>query len=171
MQEKKTEYCRRMEWLRKEAEQRYLALKFTDDFLFCKILEEHPDIAKELVELILNRSIQKVVVKKQEAIELTSDGKGIRLDVYVEEEEDTIYDLEMQTTNKPNLPKRSRYYQGMIDLNTIRRGEKYETLRKTYIIFICMKDPFAMEIISILLKIVVRKYQAYFLEMIHIRLS
>lgn len=130
------------EQIRQVAEQKYQSLQFTDDFLFYKILEERPDIAKELVELILNRKIRKVVVRKQETIELTSDGHGIRLDVYVEEAVDTIYDLEMQTTNKPELPKRSRYYQGMIDLNTIRRGTRYEKLRKTYIIFICLKDPF-----------------------------
>ena len=130
------------EQIQRMAAEKYRTLKFTDDFLFCKILQECPDITQELVELVLNRKVRKVVVQKQEAIELTSDGKGIRLDVYVEEKNDAIYDLEMQTTNKPELPKRSRYYQGMIDLNSIRRGAKYEELRKTYIIFFCLKDPF-----------------------------
>lgn len=65
------------EQIRQAAEQKYQSLQFTDDFLFCKILEERPDIAKELVELILNRKIRKVVVRKQETIELTSDGHGI----------------------------------------------------------------------------------------------
>lgn len=131
-----------MEKRKRLANQKYLSLKFTDDFLFCKILQGHPEIAKELIELILRRRVRKVVIRKQESIELTADGRGIRLDVYVEEEQDTIYDLEMQTTRDPELPKRSRYYQGMIDLNSINRGARFRELRTTYVIFICLKDPF-----------------------------
>ncbi|MBR1693101.1 MAG: hypothetical protein IJ711_10090 [Lachnospiraceae bacterium] len=43
------------EELRQRAEERYQQLQFRDDFLFCKILEERPDIAQELLELILNK--------------------------------------------------------------------------------------------------------------------
>jgi len=40
------------------------------------------------------------------------DGKGIRMDVYLQNG-DTIYDVEMQTTTFKELAKRMRYYQGM----------------------------------------------------------
>lgn len=40
------------------------------------------------------------------------------------------------------LPKRSRYYQGMIDMNLIERGAKYKELKLSFVIFICLKDPF-----------------------------
>ncbi|MBR2255922.1 MAG: hypothetical protein IJ899_00995 [Blautia sp.] len=33
-------------------------------------------------------------------------------------------------------------YQGIIDLNIIRRGEDYDKLKKSFIIFICTYDPF-----------------------------
>ena len=42
----------------------------------------------------------------------------------------------MQTTLKKDLPKRSRYYQGMIDLNLIERGAKYRDLKSSFVIFI-----------------------------------
>ena len=41
-----------------------------------------------------------------------------------------------------NLPKRSRYYQGMIDLNSIRPGEDYNRLTESFVIFICPFDAF-----------------------------
>jgi len=41
-----------------------------------------------------------------------------------------------------DLPKRMRYYQGMIDLNMIERGAKYEELKNSFIIFICLKNPY-----------------------------
>ena len=121
----------------------YDELTFTDDFMFCKVLENNPEICRELLEMILNVKIRKIVcTNKQKTIEITSDGKGIRLDVYLEDAENTIYDIEMQTTEQKDLPKRSRYYQGMIDLNLIERGAKYKELKKSYIIFICLSDPF-----------------------------
>ena len=127
---------------KKAAEEAYNNLQFKDDYLFCKILTERPDIAKELVELILGVKIREVVVQKQKPIEITADGRGIRLDVYLEDDRNTVYDLEMQTARKSNLPKRSRYYQGMIDLDMIGRGADFSELKKSYVIFICMEDPF-----------------------------
>ena len=121
----------------------YDELLFTDDFLFCKVLENNEELCKELLELILRKKIRKInYLAKQKVIDITSDGKGIRLDVYLEDDENTVFDIEMQTTTSKDLPKRTRYYQGMIDLNLIEKGAGYEELKKSYIIFICMKNPF-----------------------------
>lgn len=67
------------------------------------------------------------------------DGKGIRMDVYLKKG-DTIYDIEMQTVTIKELAKRMRYYQGMIDMESISAGQSYKKLKKTYIIFICTFD-------------------------------
>ena len=39
----------------------YKELTFTDDFLFSNILQNNPDICKELVELLLNRKVGKFI--------------------------------------------------------------------------------------------------------------
>ena len=125
----------------------YDELQFTDDFLFCKVLENNEDLCKELLELILGKKIRKInYLAKQKVIDITSDGKGIRLDVYLEDDENTVFDIEMQTTTSKNLPKRTRYYQGMIDLNLIEKGADYKELKKSYIIFICMQNPFKQDL-------------------------
>lgn len=121
---------------------KYEDLKFTDDFMFCKILYTNPELCKQLLELILRKKIKEIkfpVVQK--SIDITSDGKGIRLDVYLEGDS-KVYDIEMQTTLNINLPKRTRYYQGMIDLNLIEKGADYSELKESFIIFICLDDPF-----------------------------
>ncbi len=41
--------------------------------------------------------------------------------------------MEMQRGKKKELPKRSRYYQGSIDLDLISAGEPYSALRKTFV--------------------------------------
>ena len=121
----------------------YEELDFTDDFMFCKVLQNNENLCKELIELITGKKISRISFpEKQKTIEMTADNKGIRLDIYVEDDEHSVYDVEMQMTRKTNLPKRSRYYQGLIDLNLIERGEDYRKLRKSYIIFIMMDDFF-----------------------------
>ena len=50
--------------------------------------------------------------------------------------------IEMQTSNTGNLPKRSRYYQGTVDLNMLSSGAEYDELKTSYIIFINTFDLF-----------------------------
>lgn len=45
--------------MNKTYEEMYENLNFTDDFMFCKILENNLDLCKELLELILNIKIKK----------------------------------------------------------------------------------------------------------------
>lgn len=113
----------------------YEELCFTDDYMFFMILTTRLDLCKELLELILDIKIRKVeIAEQQKNVDITYDGKGVRFDVYVDDAENTVYDIEMQTTRQKDLPKRTRYYQGMIDLNLIQKGMRYSELKKSYVI-------------------------------------
>lgn len=57
-------------------------------------------------------------------------------------QKNTVYNVEMQTVENRNLPKRTRYYQGMIDLNILEKGENYKNLKKSFVIFVCTFDLF-----------------------------
>jgi len=103
-------------------------------------------LCKKLLEVILGIRIRQIEYPdEQKVIDISSDAKSVRLDVYVEDESKSIYNIEMQTTNPGNLPKRSRYYQGMIDLNLIEKGVSYRELKKSYVIFICKEDIFGQK--------------------------
>ncbi|AGF57783.1 putative transposase/invertase (TIGR01784 family) [Clostridium saccharoperbutylacetonicum] len=118
-------------------------LNLEDDFLFAKVMSDK-EICKELLEKILEVEIEKVeMIQEQKAIDLLLESKGIRLDVYVKDENNTIYNVEMQRGKHKNLAKRLRYYQGSIDLDLISKGEDYRKLTKSYIIFICTFDLFS----------------------------
>ena len=123
----------------------YEELRFDDDFMFCKILQENEDLCKELTELIIGRRIGTIVrTDKQKAIKMTADGHGVRFDVYFEDDEQRVYDIELQRTDTLELPLRSRYYQGMIDLEYLEAGRKYKELPDSYIIFLCTFDLFKL---------------------------
>lgn len=111
--------------------------------MFCKVMTLEPELCKHLLELILNVKIRDIhFIESQRSIDAAVDSRGIRLDVYLEDEANTVYDIEMQNAKQQDLPKRSRYYQSMLDINLLERGISFKQLRKSFVIFICTFDPF-----------------------------
>jgi predicted transposase/invertase (TIGR01784 family) len=100
-------------------------------------------ICKMVLETILKINIEKVeLLVEQNTIQNLPASKGVRLDVYVKDDKGTVFVCEMQTGKGKELPKRTRYYQGNIDLDLLSKGERYADLKQSYIIFICTFDPF-----------------------------
>ena len=126
------------------------ALTFADDFMFCAVLTKRPDLLVELTELITGRMVKEIrSITGQKTVRITHDGKGVRYDVYFEDDEDNaVYDIEMQTTRKKNLPRRTRFYQSMVDSENLTKGVDYEKLPDSYIIFICLDDPFTKSLVK-----------------------
>ena len=118
-------------------------LSISNDFLFGKVMQ-NPELCKELIQRILpDLKIDRVEYPElQKSIKQDMDAKSVRLDVYVKDEKEVVYDIEMQVSDTKELPKRSRYYQGMIDLQLIDKGQYYDELNRSYVIFICPFDIF-----------------------------
>ena len=53
-----------------------------------------------------------------------------------------MHDIELQVINTQELPKRARYYSALMDLDTLKKGEKYSKLKDSHVIFICLGDVF-----------------------------
>ena len=118
-------------------------LQISNDFLFGKIMQD-PKLCKELLQRILPElEIDHIEYPEtQKAIRPDIDAKSVRLDVFVNDSKGTVYDIEMQVVSSSELPKRIRYYQSLIDLQMIDKGEPYKKLKPSYIIFICPFDYF-----------------------------
>ena len=116
----------------------------SNSFMF-RLVMERPEICKQLLERILEIKINHIVyLDAEKSFEARLDSKGIRLDIYVEDEDKTIYNVEMQANDKDkeHLGKRTRYYQSLTDQYALKKGALYRDLRQTFIIFICTFDPF-----------------------------
>lgn len=117
-------------------------LQLKDDFMF-SIIMRNSRYCKPFLERILGVRISYIEYpKSQETIDLAADAKSVRLDIYVEDDDNSVYCIEMQTTKNKNLPKRARYYEGMIDLNILEKGENYKNLKQSFVIFVCTFDLF-----------------------------
>ena len=113
----------------------------SDDFMFGKVMQ-NPRLCKKLLETILGIEIEKIEYPElQKSIDITKEAKGVRLDVYVAGE-DAVFCVEMQARDTHELPRRARYYGGLIDLNLIEKGVSYKKLNQSVVIFICPFDVF-----------------------------
>ena len=120
-------------------------LHISNDFIFGKVMQD-PKLCKGLLQRILpGLKIDHIEYPEtQKAIRPDIDAKSVRLDVYVEDGKGTVYDIEMQVGMSKELPKRTRYYQSLLDMRMIDKGEPYKKLKPSYIIFICPFDQFGM---------------------------
>ena len=118
-------------------------LNLLDRFLFAQAMED-PEIVENVLEIILGRDI---VLKHLPQTEKENRNavwsKQIKLDVWAMDEEDVIYDTEVQKKNTRNLPRRSRFYHGVIDSKLLEPGNlEYNQLNDVYIIMIMPFDLF-----------------------------
>ena len=113
-------------------------LTIQDNFMFQKVMR-NKRICKATIERLLDIQIKDITyLEEEKLLHMNPDSKGVRLDVYVNDEDGTVFNVEMQTSkNMEELVKRVRYYQSIIDLYNIEKGQDYTELNDTYIIFIC----------------------------------
>ena len=115
----------------------------SNNFIFCKVMSENLDICKEFLEMLLNIQIESIsLAQPEKTLDVDFFAKGIRLDVFVKDETDCSYDIEMQVIGKKHLPLRARYYQSVLDISSLHAGDDYECLAESYVIFLCLEDIF-----------------------------
>ena len=75
-------------------------LTICDNFLFQKVMQ-NPRLCKRLIEKLLHIKVNHITYPDAEkTLEISPTQKGIRLDLYVETEDGTVIDIEMQTADK-----------------------------------------------------------------------
>ena len=117
-------------------------LTLMDDYMFAVVMEE-TRFLQPLLEFILDMKIAKIeIIEPQKTEKSGYNSKGVRLDLYVVDENGVIYNVEVQTTKQKHLPKRMRYYHSVMDISILNPGDLYNELRKSFVIFICNYDPF-----------------------------
>ena len=99
-------------------------LTIRDDYMF-KLVMRRKRICRKILERILGIEIADIhYLETEKSITAVYQGKGIRLDVYVKDDKETVYNIEMQV-RKPEgegLSKRTRYYQAMMDADLLAAG-------------------------------------------------
>lgn len=137
-------------------------LNLIDNFLFQEMISQKgigEEFAKILLGTILGKTIRNVrIVPQKNILGVDTNRHGVRLDAYIEDISDQlipsaslldaeirpdIYDIEPNNSyERKSLPKRMRYYHGLIDTQVLSSGTDYESLQNVVIIIILPYDPF-----------------------------
>ena len=117
---------------------------FTNDLIFRWVMEREDNCLAILRAILPELKI--TAVKRRENEHPVNylafdDERGVRFDAIIEDDRERFYNVEMQVANQPGLGKRVRYYQAQIDQETLKKGEDYDDLRESYVIFFCAFDP------------------------------
>lgn len=90
-------------------------LTMLDRFLFAQAMED-PVVSENLLQIILEEDIHLLdKTETEKEFRTTPLARSIRVDVYSMDDRNSIYDTEVQKSNTGNLPRRSRFYQALMD--------------------------------------------------------
>lgn len=118
-------------------------LDLLDRFLFAEATED-PEILEMMLEIILGKEVVlEQMPQAEKEIRRTLWSKKVRLDVLGKDIDSELYNAEAQKENTGALPRRSRYYNSMIDSKLLEIGETdYNKLNNVTVIMIAPFDLF-----------------------------
>ena len=116
-------------------------LTIKNNFMFAAVMSDEEN-CKGFLERALSMKVDHVEISTEKNIVYHPEYKGVRLDVYAKDENNTRYNIEMQVLKQPALGRRSRYYQSQMDMELLLKGCEYAELPDSYVIFLCDFDPF-----------------------------
>ena len=117
-------------------------LPLHNDFMFGQVMRSE-EICKLFLEELLGINIQRIeFIDRQKDLSDSYEYHGIRLDVYLKDEQGTVFNVELESDRRHDLQKRVRFYQSGIDRSELPKGADYAVLSESYIIFICDFDYF-----------------------------
>ena len=117
-------------------------LVLLDDLAFSYAFRNDKKAIQLILKCILGvrRGLKVESVSVQETVK-SLDSHSVRFDILARGQDGTLFDVEIQKTNKKDLPKRASFYMSVLTSANLRAGkENYDELRDRYVIFICDWD-------------------------------
>ncbi len=118
-------------------------LNLTSRFLYDAVMED-PIVHQAALSIIFGKEIPILSHNESEKeFRVSPHIRSIRMDMFSMAKDTSVYNSEMQNQKKPDIPKRSRYYQAMLDIYLLEPGiPDYNELNDSYIITIMTFDLF-----------------------------
>ena len=123
--------------------------KFSNKLMFALVMQDEELCTTFIERLFPGKKVRSLTfpndihITPEKTIVTGLLSKSVRLDVLFEGDSE-YYDIEMQVDSDPDLAKRARYYHTSMDTHFLKKGKPYSELKPTYIIFICLHDPFGL---------------------------
>lgn len=119
-------------------------LNLLNRFLFDETMED-TKACQAMLEIALEskKEISLLSAESEKEMRTNPDLRAVRFDIFAQDDQETVYNAEMQGKNTGNLPRRSRYYQAHLDVTLLEIGETdFNVLNDSYMILIVPFDLF-----------------------------
>lgn len=121
-------------------------LNLTDDVFFAEVMR-NAAACEYLMSMIISKEIKikRLKDKPQNFVQYAIrniEGHSVCLDVYAEDANGKICNIEMQKTNKDDIVRRLRMNGSLMDCRILERGTMYSELPETYLLCITGYCPF-----------------------------
>lgn len=126
--------------------QRYLeliaGLRLMDDNFFSEALDGKIAPVQYILNTILERDDLRVLHTEAQVEYKSATRRSIKLDIRAVDTEGRVMDIEIQRAEQGAGVRRARFHSSMIDRTLLAKGDDFEDLVDTYVIFITEKDKF-----------------------------
>ena len=120
--------------------QRLKGFRLLDDDFLTKCFEGDPKYIQLVLRIVLEMpDLVAVDVRTQVFVENLLN-RSVRLDILATDSTVRKINVEIQRSDKGAGRKRARYNSSMMDANLLRKGEKFDELPETYVVFITEHD-------------------------------
>lgn len=120
--------------------ERLRAFRLIDDDFFTKCFEGDTECVKLVLQIVLDKSDLNVVDVRTQVFVENLLNRSVRLDVLATDSTGQKYNIEIQRADKGAGRKRARYNSSMMDANLLNKGEGFDALPETFVIFITEND-------------------------------
>lgn len=121
----------------------------------------------------------KIILKREDIAVISVDGqkglknpvvggRDIRLDILAEDSTGKRFNIEVQRSSKGAHERRARYHSSMVDARMLKKGQAFQELLDSYVIFITEEDYFGRKLPLYTVKRHVEEIEQLFLDGSHI---
>ncbi len=130
----------RIDWQHREDLQRLRGFRLLDDDFLTKCFEGDPKYIQLVLRIVLEMPDLVVVDVRTQVFVENLLHRSVRLDILATDSAGRRINVEIQRSDKGAGRKRARYNSSMMDANLLRKGENFDELPETYVVFITEHD-------------------------------
>jgi hypothetical protein len=128
--------------MREKDLQRLASFRLMDDDFFSETLDRKVEAVQYVLNTILQREDLQIIDTKAQVEYRSATKRSIRIDIKAVDSDGKVYDIEIQRSDQGIGAKRARYHSSMIDRDLLGKGDDFNDLVETFVIFINEEDKF-----------------------------
>lgn len=120
--------------------QRLREFRLMDDDFLTKCFEGNTECIELVLRIVLDMPDLNVLDVRTQVFVENLLNRSVRLDVLATDSTGRKFNIEIQRADKGAGRKRARYNSSMMDANLLKKGEDFDNLPETYVVFITEND-------------------------------